>query len=155
MTCPQCGKASPADWILCEECMPNSQMKKNAETRKIPDTYQRRKRIRHTFRNFALSMTLLAALIAGFYLECEFYTIPPIDAVPEGATLIIWRNCDISEPFFNSPDAAMSKITEEESILDVIPASRTLLELPYIEYFYLKSPVGEISIETDNEFVEE
>ncbi|MCE5285881.1 MAG: hypothetical protein LLG02_08560 [Pelosinus sp.] len=144
MTCPKCGKSSPADWILCEECMPNAQTKKSARSRKIPESYQRRKRIRHTFRYITLSITLLTTLMAIFYFECEFYTIPPTDLIPEGATLIIWRNGDISEPFFNSPDGAMSKVsTEDTSLLEVIPTDRTLLELPYSEFLYLQSPLGE------------
>lgn len=87
---------------------------------------------------------MLAAIMTGFYYGCEIYTIPPIDPVPDGATLIIWRNGDLSEPFFNSPDAAMSRLTEKESIIDVIPTSRMLLELPYSEFCYLRSPIGEV-----------
>lgn len=143
MTCPKCGKDSPADWILCKECMPSTQTKKRANSRRIPESYQRCKHIRHTFRYITLSIMLLVTLMVAFYFECEFYTIPPIDPIPDGATLIVWRNGDISEPFFNSPDAAASKLTEEESIITVIPTTRTILELPYIEYLYLQSPIGE------------
>jgi hypothetical protein len=151
MTCPKCGKDSPADWLLCKECMPSSDTKKSAETRRIPASLQRRKRIRHTFRNTTLSLTLLIGLAAAFFFGCEFYTIPPIDPIPEGVTLIVWRNGDISEPFFNSPDAAMSKLTAEESIITVIPTNRTILELPYMEYLYLKSPIGNTAAATTSD----
>jgi hypothetical protein len=129
--------------MLCDECKPSTQ-KRSAATRRIPESYQRCKPIKHPFRNVILSILLLITIITGLYFGCEIYTIPPIDAEPEGATLIIWRNGDLTEPFFNSPDAAMSKLTAEESVLDVIPTSRVLFKLPYNEFCYLQSPTGEV-----------
>lgn len=144
MTCPRCGKESPASWILCKDCAPDpasSKTKKSAKTRRIPENLQRPKPKRHMFRYIIIAI----AIILAIYFQFGFYTIPPTDSIPEGATLIVWRYGDISQPFINSPDAAMSKISAQENILlpDFVPTNRTIMQLPYIEFLYLQSPTGD------------
>ena len=148
MTCPKCGKDSPASWILCEECTPNAvstKTKKSIKTRRIPQNLQRRKPKKHTFSYIFIVLAMLAAIAGTFYFQFGFYTVPPIDALPAGTTLIVWRGGDTSQPFFNSPDAAMSKMTTQQpiSITELMPPNKTILRLPYSEILYLHSPTQE------------
>ena len=86
-----------------------------------------------------------AALL--FYVFCGFYTIQPIGALPEGATVIVWRNG--GEPFFNSPDALCLERMGGVSLLcrgmamAEGPKDRIILRLPYQHWAYSASTRGE------------
>lgn len=77
------------------------------------------------------------------YNNVGFYTIPPIGALPEGITLLVWRAGD--DPFFNSPDAECIRIQGGVSLLcrgiaiTNAPADRIILRLSYSEMLYQRS----------------
>jgi hypothetical protein len=79
--------------------------------------------------------------------QMGFYSIQPIGALPDGATLLIWRKS--SEPFFNSPDAVCLKIQQGVSLLcrglvmGQAPIDRIILRLPYMDWAYLFSTGGQ------------
>jgi hypothetical protein len=91
-------------------------------------------------------LLLLAALGIGFYSTMGFYSIQPIGALPEGGTVIVWRNS--GEPFFNSADALCLERTGGVSLMcrgmamGQAPTDRIVLRLPYQEWAYLRSTGG-------------
>jgi hypothetical protein len=100
-------------------------------------------RTRNLLLGSALSIMTLA-LLARVFLG--FYTIQPIGALPEGRTLVVWRQA--GEPFFNSPDATCLARTGSVSLLcraiavGDAPVDRILLRLPYLEWAYEASTGG-------------
>jgi hypothetical protein len=83
----------------------------------------------------------------GFFLYfCGFYSIQPIGALPEGSTILVWRNS--GEPIFNSPDAVCLKRTGNVSLMcrglamGQAPVDRIVMRLPYIEAAYSLSTDG-------------
>jgi hypothetical protein len=97
-------------------------------------------------RGWLWALLLLSILALGFYWTMGFYSIQPIGAMPDGATVIVWRNSD--EPFFNSPDALCLERMEGVSLLcrgmamAQAPKDRIVLRLPYQEWAYLESTGG-------------
>jgi hypothetical protein len=93
-----------------------------------------------------LSIVLLIVIILVIYLKVGFYTIQPIGAFPDGATLIVWRHG--GEPFFNSPDATSLRVTGSVSLLSrgmalgQAPIDRIIMKLPYWEFAYTRSTGG-------------
>jgi hypothetical protein len=89
---------------------------------------------------------VLLALSMGFYTTMGFYSIQPIGAIPEGGTVIVWRNS--GEPFFNSADALCLERTGGVSLLcramamAQAPKDRIVLRLPYQKWAYLLSTDG-------------
>lgn len=88
-----------------------------------------------------------AVLVALFYFFCGFYSIPPIGALPEGGTIVVWR--DSGEPFFNSPDALCLERMGSVSLMcrgiamGQAPTDRIILRLPYMEWAYTSSTGGQ------------
>lgn len=82
----------------------------------------------------------IATALVLFYIFCGFYTVPPIGALPEGATAIVWRDDD--ESFFNSPDAICLERQSGISLLcrgmamTQAPTDRIILRLPYQGWAY-------------------
>ena len=99
---------------------------------------------RSHIRRYVLIGSGLFAL--SFYLLCGFYSIQPIGAMPDGATVIVWR--ESGEPFFNSPDAMCLERMGSVSLMcrgiamAKGPADRILLRLPYMEWAYSLSTGG-------------
>ena len=91
-------------------------------------------------------LLVLGLLAAGVYWKMGFYSIQPIGALPEGSTVIVWREGD--EPFFNSADALCLARTDGVSLLcrgmamGAAPKDRIVLRLPYQEWAYLQSTGG-------------
>ena len=89
---------------------------------------------------------LLGSLAALFYLFCGLYSIQPIGALPEGSTVIVWRNA--GEPFFNSADALCLDRMDGVSLLcrgmamGAAPTDRIILRLPYQDWAYEQSTGG-------------
>lgn len=89
---------------------------------------------------------LVVATAAFVYAKLGFYSIQPIGAVPEGATVIVWRESD--EPFFNSADGMCLRRTGSVSLMcrmmaiGAAPKDRILLRLPYQRWAYLRSTDG-------------
>lgn len=88
----------------------------------------------------------LAAFFALFYAFCGLYTVQPIGALPDGVTIVVWR--DSGEPFFNSPDALCLERTGGVSLLcrgmaiGQGPTDRIIMRLPYQEWAYSASTGG-------------
>ncbi len=92
------------------------------------------------------ALIALAAAIL-FYIQCGFYSVQPIGALPDGATAIVWR--DEGEPFFNSPDALCLERMGGVSLLcrgmamTQAPTERIILRLPYQAWAYSLSADGQ------------
>lgn len=98
-------------------------------------------------RTIAIVLLLLVVVVLVIlYTQTGFYTVQPIGAVPEGATLFVWRTS--GEPFFNSPDGHCLRAVGYVSLLcrgmamEYAPTDRIILRLPYWEWAYLQSTGG-------------
>ncbi len=94
---------------------------------------------------FLAGTILIFSLIT--YTQLTFFVVPPIGAVPNGATILILR-LDNSE-FIDSPDSMCERIQGNVNILcrgmvlgAVGKSATILLRLPYIETLYLISTSG-------------
>ncbi len=91
-----------------------------------------------------LGVTLGLAVL--FRIFCGFYTIQPIGALPQGRTIIVWR--ESGEPFFNSPDAQCLERMGGVSLMcrlgamGAAPVDRIILRLPYMAWAYRASTGG-------------
>lgn len=100
---------------------------------------------RRSFTRLILAVIALVVLVVLF-TKIGLYTVQPIGAIPEGRTLVIWRNS--GEPFFNSPDALCLERLGGVSLLcrgiaiNEAPLDRIILRLPYQEWAYLRSTGG-------------
>ncbi len=71
----------------------------------------------------------------------------PIGALPDGATLVVWRTGQ--EPFFNSPKAmclmmqGYANVMCRGAALGQALSDRVIVRLPYIEWVYLMSTGGQ------------
>lgn len=94
-----------------------------------------------------LAVAGLGAILVIIYLTTGIYTVQPIGALPEGATVIVRRGS--GEPFFNSPDALCLERLGYVSLLcrgmamGQAPTDRIILRLPYIHLAYLASTGGQ------------
>ena len=92
-------------------------------------------------------LIVLSVLGGLFYLFCGLYTIQPIGALPEGKTLIVWREGD--EPFFNSPDSMCLRRVGHVSLMCRAmamgegPKDRIILRMPYQSWAYSQSTDGQ------------
>jgi hypothetical protein len=93
---------------------------------------------------------LLFAVFAGFvYFFVTVYTVQPIGALPDGATIIMWRGAN--QPFFDSPDAACLRVQGGVSLLcrgialgaESPAIQHHILVLPYMQWAYLLSTGGQ------------
>ena len=89
---------------------------------------------------------LLAGLALAWWF-CGVFTIQPIGALPEGATLVIWRGS--ARPFFDSPDRLCLDIQGGVSLmcraaaLGALKPDRVVVRLPYLRFAYLLSTNGQ------------
>lgn len=94
-----------------------------------------------------VAVAALTAITVLAYVNLGLYTVQPIGALPEGRTVIIWR--DSGEPFFNSADALCLERTGGVSLLcrgvamGQAPTDRILVRLPYMHWAYLRSTNGQ------------
>jgi hypothetical protein len=97
-------------------------------------------------RGTVLTIFALVGLAVLFRSFCGFYSIQPIGALPDGKTVIVWR--ESREPFFNSADALCLERTGGVSLLcrgmamAQGPVDRIILRLPYQEWAYSLSTSG-------------
>jgi hypothetical protein len=98
-------------------------------------------------RIFLLTVAVLASLGAFCYFKLGVYTVQPIGAIPEGGTVVIWR--DSEAPFFDSPDGLCLRRAGEVSLLlravamkEAPTEEQIILRLPYSEFAYLQSTGG-------------
>lgn len=90
----------------------------------------------------------LAVLALGtlFYALCGIYTIQPIGALPEGKTLLVWRQS--GSPFFDSPDGTCLRRTGSVSILcrlialKAAPVDHIIMRFAYSRWAYMQSTDG-------------
>lgn len=93
---------------------------------------------------------VLALTLATPYFLVTFYVIPPIGALPEGKTIVIWKRAKTK--FIDSPDALCAREMGGVSLfcrataLAVIgkDGENILLRLPYSEWLYLISTEGKV-----------
>lgn len=101
---------------------------------------------KHRTSSWKLVAVVVVIALAAFAKLC-FYSIQPIGAVPEGATVIVWRESD--EPFFNSADGMCLRRTGSVSLMcrmmamGASPKDRILLRMPYQRWAYLRSTDGQ------------
>ena len=101
-----------------------------------------------TRRTWALATVLLVAALGLAYFLLGFYTVPPIGALPQGATVIVWRAP--GEPFFRSPDGDCLRVQGYVNLLcravalANAPTDRIVLRLPYLHWAYLASTGGRV-----------
>lgn len=93
-----------------------------------------------------LAPLLLAIVAVVAYFLVGFYTIPPIGALPSGATVVIWRSS--ARPFFDSPDKLCLDTQGGVSLLcrglaiGALNTDAIILRLPYQDWAYLISTGG-------------
>ncbi len=97
----------------------------------------------HSKRNVLIGSVLVSAV---FYAFCGFYSVQPIGALPDGATVIVWRHK--GEPFFNSADAMCLERMGGVSLMCRAmamgqgPSDRIIVRLPYVAWVYSLSTGG-------------
>lgn len=97
-------------------------------------------------RSACLPWLVLAASSIFIWLFCGVFTIQPIGALPDGATLVIWRGA--ARPLFDSPDKLCLDVQGGVSLLcraaaiGALKPSQIVLRLPYLEWTYLISTGG-------------
>ena len=93
-----------------------------------------------------VALILLVLLVGLIYFTMGVYSVQPIGAIPDGATVIVWRTSN--EPFFNSADATCLRTEVGVSLLcrgmalKYAPTNRIVLRLPYQQWAYLLSTGG-------------
>jgi hypothetical protein len=93
-----------------------------------------------------LLILILIILAVIIYTRISLYTIQPMGVVPNGVTLVLWR--DPGKPFFDSADATCLRAEGTVTLLCRGSAisqalnSRPLLLLPYWDWAYLQSTGG-------------
>lgn len=87
----------------------------------------------------------LLLILMGTFMG--FYTVPPIGALPEGKTLLVFRD-PLTQQFFDSPDALCLRATGELTLLcrgmalAKGPIDKIVLRLPYWDFAYTMSTGG-------------
>lgn len=94
-----------------------------------------------------ISLVVLALLGLGAYTQLTLFVVPPIGALPEGKTVVIWRLSKTN--FIDSPDAMCERSQAGVSLLcrgmmlsGVVNKSNIIMRLPYSETLYLASTNG-------------
>jgi len=93
-----------------------------------------------------LLLLIFIVLLVIIYTRIGVYTIHPMGVLPEGVTLVIWR--DAGQPFFDSPDAACLRAEGTVSLLcrgtaiNAASLGSAILKLPFWNWAYLQSTGG-------------
>lgn len=93
----------------------------------------------------AMLFVLLCACGVGVYSTTALVTVPPIGAVPDGATVWVWRTDAMN--FIDSPDAMCDRRMGGVSLMCRALAlgalaNKIIVRLPYSETLYLWSTGG-------------
>jgi len=141
--CPYCAESAPAGVSVCPNCG-------NTIKVSVQKTGVALQPARSSRSGAPWGWILFALLIIGagafVYTQMGVYSIQPIGALPDGATVVYWRA--LGEPFFDSPDATCLRIQDGVSLLCRMaammraPTDRIVLRLPYQEWAYLASTGG-------------
>jgi hypothetical protein len=93
-----------------------------------------------------LLILILVILFVIIYTRISLYTIQPMGVVPDGVTLVVWR--DPGKPFFDSADATclraegtVTLLCRGGAISDALNGQH-LLSLPFWNWAYLQSTGG-------------
>jgi len=94
-----------------------------------------------------LVLLIFIILLVIIYTRIGIYTIQPMGVVPEGVTLVVWR--EAGQPFFDSPDATCIRTEGSVSLLcrgtaiAADPEGSAILKLPFWNWAYLQSTAGQ------------
>ncbi|CDH05749.1 hypothetical protein KKJ06_19495 [Xenorhabdus bovienii] len=90
---------------------------------------------------------IFVALSIFAYNKITIFAVQPIGALPEGATVVMWKKGNMR--FFESPDGMCLQSTGGVSLFcrlaalgNGIDKDNVIFRLPYIEYVYLQSTDG-------------
>ncbi|MDC9588353.1 hypothetical protein PSI23_03230 [Xenorhabdus sp. XENO-10] len=96
----------------------------------------------------AAFIVIIIAISIFAYNKIIIFTVQPIGALPDGATIVMWKKDNMR--FFESPDGMCLQRTGGVSLLcratalgSGIDKDKIIFRLPYIEYAYLQSTNGE------------
>ena len=111
-------------------------------TSKIPDRRNRKAR-------YLLVAVVALLILIWVFLRPGVFTVPPIEAFPEGVT-IIYHSRNPEMPFFSSPDSLCLQSIDSIMFLcraeriagDKVISDRIILRLPYNHWAYLQSTDG-------------
>ena len=94
-----------------------------------------------------LTLAVLAAIAFTIYTQITIFVVPPIGAVPQGRTAIIWRLANTN--FVDSADGICERSMGGVSLLcrgmtmaAVVKNTTILARLPYSDWLYLISTDG-------------
>jgi len=94
-----------------------------------------------------IAMGCLIALTIFVYNEFTFFVVQPIGAVPDGATIVIWRTgklnfVDSADGFCAPESGGVSLLCRGVVLAAVAKNNQILLHLPYSETLYDVSTDG-------------
>ena len=150
-SCPYCAETIPSDAQMCPYCHRDTSTEPgDRTTTQVPTTLETPNvPVRHSRGCGCWAVLVALVVLALVYLVVRpgTYTVQPIGALPEGATLLVYRGS--GEPVFNSPDGLCLRIQGGVSLLcrgiamGQAPVDRIILRLPYMEWAYLLSTGGQ------------
>lgn len=144
MKCPYCAEEIPTENGVCPYC--DRDVTIDPQQIPIQGSAQSEKKKGRGLGKKLVILVIVGAIVVFIYTQIGLYTVQPIGALPEGATMLVWRSS--GEPFFNSPDALCLKVQGEVSLLcrgmaiGQAPIDRIILRLPYMDWAYLASTGG-------------
>ena len=95
-----------------------------------------------------IAAVVLLGTGAFVYTQLTIFAIPPIGALPQGATLVLWRG-DANLEFIDSPDGFCVRHNDRVNLLcrgvvlvAIEEHTERLVRLPYMDFVYLWSTGG-------------
>ena len=162
--CPYCAETIKVAAIVCKHCgreFPKGERApapahpelagKNAVANELHETTSAQVVSKPKRRSSPWAYVVLGIILLLVVSRMGFYTVQPLEAVPDGITLLVWRSGE--EPFFNSPDATCLRIHDGVSLMCRLlafgqaPVERIIVRLPYMEWAYLVSTGGSTFVE--------
>lgn len=133
--CPTCGAEIQSNGDTCKSCGANTSEDGG------------RRQIKKKSIWLLTILGCLVALVLFIYYQFTIFVVQPIGALPNGATVIIWRTSKLN--FIDSADGFCARESNGVSLLcrgavlaAVVKKNDILLRLPYSETLYLLSTDG-------------